>query len=599
MFERHIIVNNKKSGLFFGIIRDFWGFIPRFRQNQFILILLLSFLTATFEIISIGSALPFISVLIEPEKVYSNTLFNPIFEYYGFDSASEIILPITIIFMIAILISTSMRLILLWANNKWAFNTGTDLSIDIYNKVLSQPYIFHTRKNSSDVINIIYNKVSEIIFYIVMPSIILFTSGIMSLVIIIMLLYFIPMSVGWSILAFVVAYALIIKLIRKRLKVNGQFIADESTQIVKTVQEGLGGIRDILIDNNKATFEASYQNSVKVLRKAQAENQIFGAAPRFFLEAIGLLFVAVFAYSLSIDNADKISIVPILVGLVLAIQRLLPLFQQMFAAWSQMQSALASLSDVVEYLKLEVPADIGDENNRLKNSFNENIKLQNISFQYATKTPTVLKSIDLNIVKGSRVGFVGSTGSGKSTLIDIIMGLLEPTQGSISIDGIMLTKNNKHLWQKQIAHVPQSIYLIDNTIEKNIAFGIDEGKIDQNLVRESAKKAQIADVIEKMPQGYNTVVGERGVQLSGGQRQRLGIARALYKKARVIILDEATSALDSETEKTVIQSFESIGADVTLLMIAHRITTLKNCTNIIELKDGKVLRLIKYEDLRE
>lgn len=589
-------MHSKESNSFFVTIKEFWKYIPRFRKKQFVFIILLSFLTSLFEIISIGAALPFISVLIEPEKVYNHELINTIFISYGFNNSSEIVLPMTIFFVIAILISTLLRLVLLWANNKLAFNTGIDISLDIYNKVLSQPYIFHTTKNSSDIINLIYNKVSEIIFYIVMQSIVLLTSGIMSVVISGLLLYFIPLSVAWVILLFIVAYIFIIKIIKKRLKENSKIIADESTQIVKTVQEGLGGIRDILIDKTQATFKISYQNSVQTLRDSQAQNQIFGAAPKFFLEAIGLIFVAFFAYSLSLDSIDNSSIVPILVGVVLSIQRLLPLFQQMFNAWSQMQSAQASLKDVVEYLNLKIPENLNEENNKSTIRFNKDIKLDNIHFQYSSNTPAVLKSIDLDIPKGSRIGFIGSTGSGKSTLLDIIMGLLEPSSGSISIDGTILSKENMHLWQKLIAHVPQSIYLIDSTIEQNIAFGIEEDKIDQELVRLSAQKAQIVDVIENMPKGYKTIVGERGVQLSGGQRQRLGIARALYKKAQVIILDEATSALDNETEKAVIESFEAIGDDVTLLMIAHRITTLKNCTDIVEIKEGNIHRIFKYED---
>lgn len=581
------------------IYKYFWQHIPITKKKQFVLIIFLSFLTSVFEIISIGAALPFISVLIEPEKVYSHELLHSIFTSYGFGYASEIVLPITIVFVVAIFISTSLRLILLWANNKLAFNTGVDISIDIYNKVLSQPYIFHTTKNSSDVINLIYNKVSEIIFYIVISSITLLTSGIMSVVISGLLLYFIPLSVAWVILLFIVAYMFIIKLLKKRLKENSQIIADESTQIVKRVQEGLGGIRDILIDKSQSVFKISYQNSVQNLRQAQAENQIFGAAPKFFLEATGLIFVAFFAYSLSLDSIDKASIVPILVGIVLSIQRLLPLFQQMFNAWSQMQSAQASLKDVVEYLNLKVPESTNYETNKSIISFNEIIQLHNIGFQYSSSTPAVLKSINLDIPKGSRIGFIGSTGSGKSTLLDIVMGLLEPSQGSISIDGEILSKENMHIWQKLIAHVPQSIYLIDSTIEQNIAFGLEQDKIDKELVRLSAQKAQIANVIEKMPLGYETIVGERGVQLSGGQRQRLGIARALYKKAQVIILDEATSALDNETEKSVIESFEALGNDVTLLMIAHRITTLKNCTDIVEIKDGNIHRIVKYEDIKD
>lgn len=421
----------------------------------------------------------------------------------------------------------------------------------------------------------------------------------MSVVISGLLLYLIPLSVAWVILLFVAVYVFIIKLLKKKLKENSKIIADESTQIVKIVQEGLGGIRDILIDKSQSVFEISYKNSVQNLRHAQAENQIFGVAPKFFLEAIGLVFVAFFAYSLSLNSSDKASIVPILVGIVLSIQKLLPLFQQMFNAWSQIQSSQASLKDVVEYLNLKIIENLNEKNNKSTIRFNKVIKLHNIKFQYSSSTPAVLKSIDLDIPKGSRIGFIGSTGSGKSTLLDIVMGLLEPSGGNISIDGIILSKENMYLWQTLLAHVPQSIYLIDSTIEKNIAFGIEEDKINQDLVRLSAQKAQIADVIENMPKGYKTIVGERGVQLSGGQRQRLGIARALYKKAQIIILDEATSALDNETEKAVIESFKAIGDDVTLLMIAHRITTLKNCTCIVEIKEGNIHRIVKYEDLKD
>lgn len=590
---------NQKSESLAKTIRIFWRYIPKYRKKHFILLLLLSFIVSLVEIISIGFALPFISALTEPEKVYNHEILYPLFLRFGFESSAEILFPVTIIFVVAILTATIMRLVLLRVNTKLAFDTGIDISIDIYNKVLKQPYIFHTLKNSSDVINLIYNKVSEIIFYIVMQSIILITSGIMSLVIASMLLYFIPLSVVWVMLVFVVSYIFIIRLIKQRLKENSQIIANESTQIVKTVQEGLGGIRDILIDKTQENFTISYRNSVQNLRNAQSENQIFSSTPKFLLEGIGLLFVAFFAYTLSMDNDKSISVIPILVGIVLSIQRLLPLMQQMFNAWSQIQSAQASLRDVNEYLNLKIPNELEQNNQKDNMNFNTDIKIKNLSFKYSIDSAEVLKSINLIIKKGSRIGFIGITGSGKSTLLDILMGLLEPTAGKIYIDEQELNSYNMNAWQSYIAHVPQSIYLTDSTIAQNIAFGIGKDDIDQTLVRQCAKKAQIAEVIEQMSLGYETIVGERGIQLSGGQRQRLGIARALYKKAQVIILDEATSALDGSTESAVMEVFESLGSEVTLLMIAHRITTLKNCTDIVELKHGKLNRFLKYEDLKE
>jgi ATP-binding cassette subfamily B protein len=229
--------------------------------------------------------------------------------------------------------------------------------------------------------------------------------------------------------------------------------------------------------------------------------------------------------------------------------------------------------------------------------FKKQISLSNLSFRYSPKTPMVLNKINLNIKKGSRVGFIGTTGSGKSTLLDIVMGLLAPTEGTFSVDGQVITIVNQRAWQAHIAHVPQSIFLADTTIEENIAFGVPKNKIDRRRVIQVARQSQIADIIAKWPSQYETIVGERGIRLSGGQRQRIGIARALYKKADVLIFDEATSALDNETEHMVMESIGELSEDLTVLIIAHRLTTLKKCTQIIEIVDSNIRRIGNYQDI--
>lgn len=576
--------------------------IPKRRKKHLAFLLFLSFITSVAEILSIGSVLPFISALTEPNTLFNNEFLHPIFKKYGFNSPPEIILPLTIIFIVSILISTFLRLLLLTVNTKVAFGTGIDVSLDLYKKILQQPYLFHTIKNSSEIINVVSVKVSEVIFYIVMPTIAFITSAIMTLVMASLLLYFLPLSVIWIMIVFIGLYSFILKLIKKHLKENSETIANESTQIVKTVQEGLGGIRDILIDKTQKNFTTGYERATINVRKAQAQNSIFGNAPKPVLEAIGLIFVAYFAFSISGTNDDgssNVSIVPLIAGIVLTIQKLLPLMQIMFNSLSLMQAAQAALIDVIEYLDLNYKNDLVLSDSDKKMNFNTNISINNLSFRYSSDGENVLDSINLNIEKASIVGFIGATGSGKSTLLDIVMGLLEPTYGEIYIDGQELNSSNIHLWQSNIAHVPQSIYLTDNSIMENIAFGIERDLIDFDLVLDAAKKAQISDVIEKMPKGYDTVVGERGVQLSGGQRQRLGIARALYKRAQVIILDEATSALDSETEAAVMDIIDSLGDSITVLIIAHRISTLKNCTIIVDLEKGHIARTITYDELRE
>jgi len=297
-----------------------------------------------------------------------------------------------------------------------------------------------------------------------------------------------------------------------------------------------------------------------------------------------MLLIAALAYSLA-QQVDGIAMaIPFLGALALGAQRLLPVLQQAYGSWTQINSGRSSLKDTLELLDQPLP----DYANQpvLQMPFNQNIILKQLGFRYGEQAPYVLKNINLTISKGSRVGFIGTTGSGKSTLLDIIMGLLQPTDGTLEIDGKAITVGNHRAWQAHVAHVPQSIFLADSTIEENIAFGIPRDQINHSRVKRAAQQAQISDSIESWPKQYQTFVGERGIRLSGGQRQRIGIARALYKEADVIIFDEATSALDSETEQAVMQAIEGLGKELTLLIIAHRLTTLKNCTKIVELSDG-------------
>lgn len=270
--------------------------------------------------------------------------------------------------------------------------------------------------------------------------------------------------------------------------------------------------------------------------------------------------------------------------------------QQSYQAWSSIQGSYASLEDALELIEQPLPSDFFNKQ-MIKIKFNCDIKFDNISFRYKTGYNNVLQHLTFSIFKGEKVGIVGVTGSGKSTVIDILMGLLEPTSGTLKVDGIAITKRNVRGWQRRIAHVPQMIFLSDTTITENIAFGINKEDIDFGRVCDAAQKAELQVVIDKLPNQYNTLVGERGVRLSGGQRQRIGIARALYKNADILVFDEATSALDNKTEESVMKSIESLGKEITVIMIAHRITTLKKCTKIIELVDGKIVNVGSYRDI--
>jgi len=325
------------------------------------------------------------------------------------------------------------------------------------------------------------------------------------------------------------------------------------------------------------------------MRKASGSIHIISAGPRFFIESIGMTLIAVIAFVL-LQNEDGLSaIIPVLGALALGAQRMLPMLQNIYSSLSLMRGAQSSFEDVLDLLEQPLPEYIND--NELKPiKFEREITLEGVGFKYSKDSAMVLQNINLSIPKGSRIGFMGETGSGKSTLLDIIMGLLFPTSGEIRIDNQFLGKMNFRAWQKHIAHVPQSIFLSDGTIEENIAFGVPKESIDHDLVRKAAEQAQIAKTIQKMPNAYKSLIGERGVRLSGGQRQRIGIARALYKKADVLIFDEATSALDTNTENEVMNSIKALSKDLTILIIAHRLSTLEECDEIIKI-DGKNMEI--------
>ena len=281
---------------------------------------------------------------------------------------------------------------------------------------------------------------------------------------------------------------------------------------------------------------------------------------------------------------------------MLGAQKLLPAIQKAYASYSRVKGSKYSLMDVITLLDQPLPVSV-DEQSLAYFPYENSIELKNLSFRYSEESPWILKNINLEIPKGSVVGVVGTTGCGKSTLLDLIMGLLPPSYGEVKVDNVSLKADNKRSWQAHISNVPQHIYLSDGTIEENIAFGLPSDEIDHERVLEAAKKAQLSDLIENWEKGYQTLVGERGTRLSGGQRQRVGLARAFHKQTDVLILDEATSALDDQTELAVMDSIESFDEELTVVIIAHRTTTLKSCDMIIKLSSDYTMQILSYEEL--
>ncbi len=577
------------------LLKRLWHHISPRRRVQFMLLLVLMVGASFAEILSIGAVLPFLAVLTAPERIFQLPAAQPLIRAAGVTSASQLLLPLTIVFGLAALISGGVRLFLLWASTRLSYAAGADLSISIYRRTLYQPYSVHVSRNSSEIINGISAKTNTVI-YILTSILNLISSTIILLAILITLVSVDPVIALAAFAGFGLLYGLIIKITQSRLVVNSQRIAHESTQVIKSLQEGLGGIRDVLIDGTQAVYCQIYRNADLPLRHAQGNNLFISMSPRYALEAFGMLLISALAYMLALQPNGIAKAIPVLGVLALGAQRLLPILQLAYSSWSGIKGGQASLQDALELLEQPLP-DYADQPPAKKLPFHKQIELNNLSFRYTEQTPLVLNNLNLAIARGSRTGFIGVTGSGKSTLLDIVMGLLQPTDGTLAIDGQPVTTSNNRAWQAHIAHVPQAIYLSDSSIEENIAFGIPKGKIDHNRVKQAAQQAQIAEIIESWPKKYKTYVGERGIRLSGGQRQRIGIARALYKQADVIIFDEATSALDNDTEQAVMEAIESLGHQLTLLIIAHRLSTLKNCSQVVELGDGGIKRIGTYEDI--
>ena len=578
------------------LIKELWFCISLKRRRQFLFLLMIMLLASFSEILSIGAVLPFLGVLTNPERIFNLTIMKPVIQILNLNKPEDLLLPATIFFGLMAIAAGSMRLLLLWSSTKLSFSTGADFGIDIYRRTLYQNYAVHCSRNSSEIISGITGKSNTVIYGVILPILTLISSSVMLMAILTLLLVINPFVACVAFIGFGFIYLIIITLTRKQLTINSRNVAGESTSVIKSLQEGLGGIRDVLIDGSQEIYCQIYHNADSLMRRSQGNNLFIGQSPRYAMEALGMVLIASIAYSLEGESSSIVKAIPILGALALGAQRLLPVLQQAYSSWSTIQANRISLEDVIDLLKQPLPPNIDQDSSHIL-PFNYHIKLKQVNFRYSINTPSVLNQIDLTIKKGDRIGFVGPTGSGKSTLLDIIMGLLHPTDGSIEIDNELITIKNQHLWQKHIAHVPQFIYLSDSSIEENIAFGVPKDKINFNRVKQSAKQAQIKEMIESLPQKYKTKVGERGIRLSGGQRQRIGIARALYKEADVIIFDEATSALDDKTENEVMNAIESLSKNLTILIIAHRLTTLKNCSYIVKLKEGTVKKVGSYKEM--
>ena len=583
---------NSKKLKSFSLLRGLWNHLKPRRKIQLIFLLIVMSASGFFELISLGSVIPFLSALTDAEKLLEITIINNIYEIIGLNSADQLLIIFSCLFGITALTAAGVRLFNYWLNTRLAARIGSDLSCEVYRRTLLQPYITHIAKNSSSLITASTNQISIVVDTI--RAILQFFTALIISTFLLSGFFFINWKIAISFVSvFATLYFLLAVIIRRKLTRNSYIIASSSIEQIKTLQEGMGSIREVILNRSYRFYLDTYKTADIKQRLNLASNQFLGVFPRYALEAFGMLSIALLA-TILVTNNPQSSVLPILGAVALGSQRLLPVLQHIYSSWAIIKGSKAALVTVLDILNQPIPRFYN-----LKEGFSlrNKLVLDSVSFRYNDETPFVLKSIELSINKGERIGLVGKTGSGKSTLVDLIMGLLEPTHGKIFVDNNNIYSPSKidliDNWRSLIAHVPQNIYLADCSIAQNIALGIPESKIDFDRVQEAAKKAQIADYIESKVSGYNEIVGERGIRLSGGQRQRIGIARALYQNKSFLIFDEATSALDNSTESAVMHSINNLSRDLTFIIISHRISTLNLCDRIFEIQNGKIINISK------
>ena len=540
------------------------------------------------EVASIGALIPFLTFLVNPQKLSSLNFVEPVIIFFKITEIHKLLLPLVIIFVITALLSGAIRLLVLLSQTRLGYSIGADFSNQIYRKTLHQPYSVHVNRNSSKVISVISNKTTIVIESCLLQILLILSSSLILFGITITLILINPVLTFFCIASLGGIYILISIFTKKQLLFNGRIINHESHKVIKALQEGLGGIRDILISGIQTEYCNVYESADRSLRISQANIQMTSRAPRYLVETFGMVLIAAVAYFLSLEADDSFKIVPLLGILAFSAQRILPILQQIYSSWAIIVGCQSLVLEVLFFLEQE-SNKLSNTTQLLKINFNNKIELSQICFRYSSNSPWVLNNLNIEIVKGSRVGFIGATGSGKSTLLDIITGLIQPNAGSLLIDGIEINEFNSEAWRSNISYVPQNIFLLDGSITDNIAFGVPKSIVDHVAIKNAAMEAQIHDDILSWHEGYETIVGERGVRLSGGQSQRIGIARALYKHSKIIVFDEATSALDPNTEMEVMRAIKLIRKDVTLILVAHRISTLQVCDKVYQVSKGTLV----------
>lgn len=587
----------------FSTLHFFLSFTSKRRKVQVLIFMILTLVSSALEVFSLGAIFPFVSVFVDSSLIFENTYLKPILDYLEINHPTQIYLPITIAFFIVTTLSYFLKAILIFLRTSLARIINQEISAIIYWKIINESYQFHTNSNSGDVITGLTQSfgIASSLF---IPVLKIINSSLILFFALIGVFIFNPLLALFIVSIFALFYFTIGILINNRLKTFSAIQNENYSKIIKLIQESLGAIKIIILNKTQPFFHKNYNKTANDYLTSISKVEYFGQLPKMFFEYIIILFIIIVIYRFN-GEGDIVLVVPLIITFILSIQRLLPETNLLYTSVVSLKSKRAAVERVMGYLKINKKSPYEKENSALPIAFTTKIELKQLNFYYTKDTRKILSDIDLTINKGQTVGIVGKTGSGKSTLIDLISGLISPNSGQIIVDDIPLDSTNIQGWKDKISLVSQDIFLFDATIEENIAFNGVDKKIDYGKLKEVCKMVELDAFIDSQPNGYQSKIGEKGIRISGGQMQRIGIARALYNRSEVLILDEATSALDEDTERKVMKNIIDYSQNLTLIIIAHRLTTLKQCnkifkveTNGLKVFDGYTA-LIKNEKIEE
>lgn len=587
------------------LAKELFALLTIDQRRRYLSLQIMMVFMAFMELLGIASIGPFMALVADMQLLETNAFLNSIYVASGVSTHTDFLFITGLFVLLMLGLASVLSMITTWRLSLFAYSVGTEISDRLYHYYLRKDWLFHASGSSAQLTKQIATEALRVTNFIILPFIQMNARLVLAVFISISIFIYNPLIATVGVVLFASGYVIIYRVIRKRIALYGEYVSTTSTDRFRLMNEGFGGIKDVLLYNRRHDFVHQFETSGKLFARAQGVNTALSQAPRYLMELLAFgAMIGLVLVLLTTRDGNLSQVLPVLTVYALAGFKLLPALQQIYHSVATIRGNTAAFDSIKEDLmaSLVIEDEQSDTSDRLDNrsidlSKIKNIRLNRVSFTYPNKIMPALDSITINIPVNSTVGFVGESGSGKSTAIDLLLGLISPNTGELMLDNIVIDKQNRKAWQQYIGFVPQSIFLSEGSITENVAFGICHDDIDLAKVKQAVKLAHLESLVESLTEGLDTKVGERGVQLSGGQRQRIGIARALYNQADVLVFDEATSALDGITEKVIMDAIEELSGQKTIVMIAHRLKTVKNCNVIYLMKQGRIVEQGTYQQL--